>query len=798
MIEEQAKSVNAQSQWSFKVSPRETLIRYMPYLPWVLLSIIIALSLAVVKIRYTPEVYEVSGTILIRNENSFSAKAEKFDDLLLTDNKSDLEDEKQVIKSTGTARRVVKALNLEYRYFNKGKIRSTELRADECPFTLHVLLLKDSASNFSLPIQIVDETRFRIAEKGDALYFGSVFETKDGTFRLDRTGDKLSSYSSNMFTVQYSPNDQRAVELAGSFAANRSGESNNILLLSMETENPRLGEEVVNQWMKEYQVAGLEEKRQTAVNALSFIDNQMDTVRLELGGVEKNLLGFRERNNVVNPQQQSVLMFEKMSELDRAITEQGVKMQVLNNLIKYISDDKNPYRQVGSALGIEEPSLVVQIAEFNKLQLQRETLLKTTTRNNPIVINAEASIEKLRVDMIQNLINIRQAYQTSFNSLTEKSRTFGGEVSRIPAKEKELLDITRRQKILEELYSFLLQKKLETSISSASTISAVKVLERARSTSYPVKPNKRGILTMAFFIGLLIPASIIFLRDYLNDKINDRDDILKVTSVPIVGELGHSEEKTPLVVSKNSRRFIAEQFRMLRTNLQYIVPQKEKFVLQVTSSVSGEGKSFVSTNIAAVMALTGKKTALLEFDIRKPKIISTLGMQRKSGITNYIIGKTAFEELPIKMAGVDNLDIIPCGPIPPNPSELLLDPRLAELFERVKEVYDVVIVDTAPVGLVSDAIVLGKYADATLYIIRHNYTIKKQLQLLDDMFTNAKLPKVSVVINDVSTNGGYGRYYGYGGYGYSGYGYGGEYFDDAKPAGGFWESVKGLLPLKRR
>ena len=253
---------------------------------------------------------------------------------------------------------------------------------------------------------------------------------------------------------------------------------------------------------------------------------------------------------------------------------------------------------------------------------------------------------------------------------------------------------------------------------------------------------------------------------------------------PITGEVSHSEEKSLLVVSKTSRRFIAEQFRIIRTNLQYILPKQEKAVILVTSSTSGEGKSFISTNIGAVMALTGKKTAILEFDIRKPKIMSTLNLPRKTGITNYIIGKAAYEELAVPVPGVDNLFVIPCGPVPPNPAELLLDERLDELMDKLKAEYDYIIIDTAPVGLVSDAIMLGKYADAALYIVRHGYTFKKQLLLLDEIYVNKRLPRLSLVINDIKAQGGYGRYYGYGGYGYKGYGagYGTEYFEEAKPA----------------
>jgi capsular exopolysaccharide synthesis family protein len=411
-----------------------------------------------------------------------------------------------------------------------------------------------------------------------------------------------------------------------------------------------------------------------------------------------------------------------------------------------------------------------------------------------MVTNIETAIEKLRIDILQNLRNIRQAYQFSVDNLERRRGAAGKEISLLPAKEKELLDITRRQKILEELYSFLLQKKLETSIGSASTISNVRVVEPALSSGGPVMPNRRATYLVALFAGLAIPGLVIFLINYLNDRIKSRQDIQRATKVPIIGEVSHSENKEALVVSKTSRRFIAEQFRIIRTNLQYVLPGKDKAVIMVTSSTSGEGKSFLSMNIGAVIALTGKKTAILEFDIRKPKIMSSFHLARRSGITNFIIGKTSFEELAVPVPNVDNLFVIPCGPIPPNPSELLLYDRLEELMQRVRQEFDMVIIDTAPVGLVSDSLILGRFADASLYVVRHNYTYRKQLNMLNEISLQNKLPRLSLVINDIQTNGTYGRYYGYGGYGY-GDGYGGEYFDDKKQGKSFLQTIKGIFKM---
>lgn len=777
------------------MSPRELILRYLPYLPWILASITLALLLAFVKLRYSPNIYSVKGTILVKNQSGFNENSEKFGEMLFGEPSKDLYDEMQIIRSRGIAKRVVRSLNLEVQYFNEGKIRSTQVSAIQSPFKLVIQHLKDSSSSFSLLVTMKNDNQFTISENGSPINFGQSFETVYGVFSLEKLFNNPAVFASNRFVIEYAPADKRAGELVGGLNVHQSGESNNILELGYETENPRIGAEIIDQWMREYEQSGLEEKKKIAGNALKFIDSQMDTVRDELGGVEKNLLGYREKNRIISPEEQSTQVFSTVNELEKQITTQSVQIQIIDNLSGYIADNRAPFRQVASTLGIVEPSLTMQIAEFNKLQVQRETLLKTTTRANPMVVDAEAAIEKLRQDILQNLKNIRQAYQLTLNNLQSRNAEADREIAKIPSKQKQLLDITRRQKILEELYSFLLQKKLETSISSASTISNVRVIEPAMASSVPVKPNRKGMYLLALFLGLLLPSVVIFIIEYLNDRVNSREDIQETVSAPIIGEVGHSNEKQIFVVTRTSRRFISEQFRIIRTNLQYVLPKKEKMVILVTSTTSGEGKSFISTNIGAVMSLAGKKTAILEFDIRKPKIMSSLGLTRKSGITNYIIGKANLEDLPVKVPEYDNLYVIPCGPIPPNPAELLLYDRFDEMLSKLKEDFDVLVIDTAPVGLVSDAIMLGKYADAVLYIVRHNYTFKKQLKLLNEIYMNNRLPKISLVINDINGEGGYGRYYGYGGYGYTGYGYGygNEYFEDVEGGKSFLQKFISLF-----
>jgi capsular exopolysaccharide synthesis family protein len=762
------------------VSPRELLFRYIPYTPWIGLSLVLSIVFTYVKLRYEPKIYAVSSSLMVKDPSERSSRTDKIEEMLFSSSEKNIYDEIQVIQTSRMASRVVRSLGLEVMYFNKGNFMTTLMRSAASPISLQIMDLADSLKPFEIAVTVLDDARYTLGEKGEELRFGSPFSTEAGRFILQRKPISTAGLMSNEFVVTYAPASKRSSELLSSLSVVPSGESNNIMRLSFETQAPGLGEEIVDEWMAEYEKAGFDEKKRSTQNALDFINDQLDTASKELGVVERNLKVFRERNLLLDPAAQSQGMITAMTDLEREVTTRSVQMRLVDNLIAYIDDNRNPYRQVGTLLTVEEPTVAQQIAEFNKLQVQRATLLPTTPRSNPMMVTLEAAIEKLRQDILQNLRNVRRGYQLAIENLNARSRTANQLMSKVPGQQRELLDITRRQQILEQLYQFLLEKKLETAISSASTISSVKVLEPARSSRFPIRPNRQGAYMFAVLLGLGLPLFITFLREYLNDKVRSRQDVVRSTQAPIIGEIGHSLGMDTLVVSSSSRRFISEQFKIIRTNLQYVLPAKEKMVILVTSSTSGEGKSFVATNMGAVVALSGKKTAILEFDIRKPKIMSGLGLGKRKGVTNYIIGGIPFEDLAVKVPGVDNLDVIPCGPVPPNPSELLLDDRLNQFMNRLKEHYDVIIIDTAPVGLVGDAIVIGNHADVSLYVIRHNYTYRKQLQLMDEIYSTKRLPRLCIVLNDIQGHfGGYGGYYGYGGYGYGnyGYGYGKDYFD---------------------
>ncbi|HTI89495.1 MAG TPA: polysaccharide biosynthesis tyrosine autokinase [Puia sp.] len=774
------------NRWT--ISPRDFFFKYLRYLPWVLISCVILFLVAYIKIRYTVQIFRVQSSLLIKDERDFGDKKDaRFEELFMSPGTTNLSNEMEVLKSRPLIARVVKDLNLQVRYYNKGKVR-TGLLYPDVPFYLNTLKVADSSVGFGLKIKILDSLRFLIDADKTVYLFGQTLQSGGNSFSLIRNpAVGYNSFGTPEFEVDWVPVPGIAEYLISSIRVAQSNEQSTILNLNFEGENIRLGKDVLNTLMSVYDTMIVEDKNRIASNTLKFINDRLVELNDTLRNMQGGLKAFMVQNQVFDVENQSKGYLDRLDESAKQKTEMEVKVGIVDFLLKYVADKKNMHELVPTNLGIEEPALMQLVAGYNQIQLERDNNMKTTPATNPLIIGMDNTLDKIRRDIYQALLNVKQAYSIADEKIDRRFAELQGNITSLPGKSMQLLNKERQQKILEDIYSLLLQKKLDISLSSASTISNSKVLEPALGNPTPTSPDTKKTYTMYLLVGLLIPIGIIVLKEQLQDKVRGRVDIERLTNAPILGEIGHSETDYPLVVTRNSRKLIAEQFRIIRTNLQYIIGKNERPVIMVTSSFSGEGKSFISTNMGAVMALSGKKTVIMEFDIRKPKIISGLDLKRKMGITNYIIGKASFEDLLVKVDNIDGLYIIPCGPIPPNPAELLLDRRLDDLMKEVTANFEVVILDTAPIGLVSDATTLGNYADCSMYIVRQGHTFRKQVGFIEELYKAKKIPKLSLILNDVKVEGGYyGSKYGY----YGGYGYG--------TASGYFEDEDGRKKKKKR
>jgi capsular exopolysaccharide synthesis family protein len=784
----------ATTESSSTLNPRDFIFRYLKYFPWVIAGGIVGLTLAYLKLRYIVPIYKSQSSLLIKNDQDKGmGKDARFEELLMNQQNANLSNETAILRSRPLLKRVVRNLNLQTSYYNQGNLRSSILYPFS-PIQLEIVSLVDSSKPFGFTITLIDNDDFTINEDKVKHSFGEVCTLGSSIFRLKKDKNlDLRSYGSPKFSISWQPLAAAAEILLTGLKVAQLDDQATILTLSMDNESVAMSMNILNDLMAVYDSSVIEDKNRIILNTERFIDERLKSLKSDLIDIEGNMKSNMEQNGTFDVQDQSKKYFDNISENEKQLIELEVKTKVADFLSEYIKNRDNDFKLVPTNLGIEEPVLIQLVTEYNRLQLDREANLRTTSAKNAMIIGMEGTLEKMRVNIKEALQSVKNAYQIGYARLKKEQEGIKGEMRTLPGKSIKFLNVQRQQKILEDLYSFLLQKKLESSISSASTISNSKVLEPALGGSVPISPDRKKLYTFYLLMGLVLPLGFVAVLEVLKDKVSSRTEVERRTSAPILGEIGHSEDtKTSLVVRQNSRSIVAEQFRIVRANLRYVSSVRENMTILVTSSFSGEGKSFISTNMGAVMALSGKKTVIMEFDIRKPKIISGLDLKRKMGISNYIIGKASFNDLLVKVEGVDNLYVIPCGPIPPNPAEILLDSRLDDLMKEVMENFEIVIMDTAPIGLVSDAVSLSRFANATLYVIRQGYTFRKQIKMIDDLYVSKKLPSLTLLLNDVKSGAGY-----YGGYGYYGgnYGYGVKsgYFDDDKK-----QSERGLLGGIRR
>ena len=788
---EQQQNSKLKIPFKEEFSIREFILRYIHVIPWAIITISITLMIAYTKIRYTNPIYQAFGKVIMKSDgNPRNSAKGKFADLYMmqTDN-SDLDDEMELIKSSSMARLVVQSLGLQQQYYIKGSFRTTPVHTNMTPVECKILSITDSTARISLEILVLNSSSFNVVGNPTPIKFGEIFHFASGTFIINKKDPHASTSPNKNIIITWTPLDALAKSLASQIQLTASTNGSHVLTFSITHENDQIAKDIINGFLSVYEQYSLNDKRAVAKNTLEFINSQLGLASEELSGVESNLQGFREQNKVIAPEEQASVFIEKMSTGEKLMEEQGVKLKLIEYMGKYLADNKNAYRGLPVVLGMDDASFGALVSDYNKLQLQREIALNTMPAGNPIIKDLETAMDKQRNEMVLALSNAKESLLLGIKDYQGKSKLANAELNRVPGKQRTMLDIIRKQKIAEELYTFLLEKKLETSIGAASTISSIEILEPGFSSGIPISPNSKGIYIFAFAIGLIIPVLVFFLKEVFNDRLKNKSDLDLFSTVPVLGEVGHSDSVKSLIITTNDRRFISEQFRILRTNLQYVFLKKQaSYVLLVTSSVSGEGKSFISTNMGGVMAVSGKKTVIMEFDIRKPKIMQGLGMNYKriKGISNYLVGNATLQDIIQKVPDIDNLYVIPCGPIPPNPAELILNDRLSQLFEEVKNEFEMIVVDTAPVGLVSDGFVLSQYADASMYVVRHNFTFKKQIELIQMNYEKEKLPKMSLVINDVRALIGYGKYYGYVNYGYMSYGSEmSHYFDISKTKGIF-------------
>ena len=750
------------------------------YWPLSLLGALIMTGLALLYLYKANPVYNVKAAVLIQDsEKKGSGKGNMLNslqDLGLLNGASNVNNEQMVITSYPLIEEVVTDLQLYLQFFTHEKIRKQPVYKDDLPF-------KATITNFDLSRlskKQKDDLNYTLTWDNSGYNITSENQTWKGNWgtpllmpfgHLILQPNDLTKHSESeksfYFTVQ--PIGAAANNYANALTTEIPNKQTSIINLQLRTTLPRQGTDMLNALISAYQASTVDDNNQLNDSTLTFINERLSVVGKELDSIEIKIQGFKQQNRLTDLPMQSQALIDNMGKQDQELNAQLVQLSMVNSMMDYLVANRSNPRVIPASLVVNNPSIAAAIDNYNRLLTQKERLQLSATNDNPVIQNIDEQLGGLQKSIFSGLESIKLSLSTGISKMKQQNASLTGVMREVPAIERTFGDFTRQQNIKRELYLFLLQKREESLIAKSSTLSNSRVIAPARADYTPVSPKRDLILFGALILGLLAPFGIDKIIHLFNNKIRTRADLEAKTSLPVIGEIGHKNESELIVVSHQSRSLVAEQLRVLRANIQFLFTQKEQKVIMVTSTVSGEGKTFISSNLATVFALTNKKVVLMELDLRKPKVMKGLDISATKGFTQYVIGKCEIEDIIIPSGINENLFVIPAGAIPPNPSELILHERTEALFTYLRTNFDFIVIDTTP-NIVSDAQLLGKYADATLFLVRLDYTLKEHIDMIQNLTKDEKLPRVNLVVNDIKPKRYGGSYYGYGyGYGYGDY-----------------------------
>ncbi len=780
------------------INVRLLIYKYLLRFWWLYIAgIALAAAGAWLYLRYTTPVYQVRATMLVKTPESNTGDVSQefiLGELGLTPPGSNLENEMQVLKSRAMMLEVVRRLNLNVIYQAEGRIKRGEqyLRS---PALVEYYRLDEGIGSLFLYLDPHESDSNRLwIQRGEnppvEAVFGDTLRNEWGEFVFARNADVPRWSAESQIIVLITSPESIARSYAGRVTLKKLGEWSSVIELSLKDPIPQKAADVLNTLVEVYNESAIQEKNRTAVNTYEFINERLKSFTAELSESESELESFKTRNTIPGDIMTNVSnALDEFKATDAELSRLQLQLDIVDNLQAILRSGAGSYELLPANFAVENANLLGQTERYNELLLERSRRLRTLNDDHPSVLELNERITALRGVVLGTLRAVRGDIERKSETLRQKNRRLQGTLRSMPGIERELIEITRQKNIKENLYLYLLQKREEAAISMAVAAPNSRILDAAEPSNSPIQPKSQVSYALAFLLGLGIPLAVSVLADLLNDTVQSIDDIKNATEAPVAGGIGHSRTGEQVVVSRSSRSAVAEMFRLLRANLQFLHPDKDSQVWIVTSAASGEGKSFVSLNLGMTLAISGKRTAIVGMDLRKPKLIKYMGLDESSsqlrGVTHYLIGSAGAEEIIHPSSMHDKLFFIPSGPIPPNPAELLLQERTAELFAELRKAFDYVIVDTPPIGLVADALLLNPHITGALFLLREGVSKKGALQLIDDIYTQKKLQNLAIVLNGMGAKGGYGYAYAYSySYGYSyGYGYGAKY--------GYYEEEKG-------
>ena len=787
-------------QQFFKERPETNLLiqliqRYLPFWPLFVFSVGIGLAISWFYLRSQTRIYVVSAKVLLKDPQKNGGDSKVLDALNIFSEKKIVENEIIVLRSSSIMEEVVDSLDLYATVYNEGKVRVEELYKENSPIWFRAQN-KDNIESGGQQYFSVDWNKNTVRIFNQDLPFNSNLKVGKTIYRLVPNPDYNQHLTGKNYYVVFNTIAGAAEEMIGDLKASATSNTSTVIDVKLETPEPKKGVDILTYLFKVYNKNAIDDKNQIAAKTLNFIQNRLQYVIGQLDSVERNIQSFKTREGVYNLGEQASLYLNNVKELDKRNSDVEIQLDVLRDVRNYVNNKGGKPGTVPSQLLISDPTLAGLLQKLYEAEFQMDKTAAINGEKSDAVIMANQSVDRIKNDIRENLGTIQTNLQSVKNNVNSSISMNSGMLSQIPQKERGLLDISRQQSIKNNIYTFLLQKREETALSSASTTADLRVLEKATSAG-PIKPVPKSFYMTGLILGLLAAILYVLLREQFNRRVLFRSEIEEKTRVPVLAEIMQTKSTDTIAISEGKRTLVAEQFRSLRTNLTFMGLNETQKTLLVTSSISGEGKSFIALNLALSITLTGKRVALMEMDLRKPKLSKYLGIKRDPGISNYLINTAKLADI-IKETQYPNLFVVSAGPIPPNPTELIGGQYFEKLMVELKSKFDYIIIDSAPIGPVTDSQLLGGYADTTVYVVRHGLTPKIFLRMINDLYDQKKFNNMAIVFNGLRRRGipllSYG--YGYGSYGYGyGYGYGSDgqgYYtsDDHKPG---WRNGWGLF-----
>lgn len=776
---------------------------------WFVLSLIICMGCAMIYLRYKTPVYQAYAKLLIKDDDSRGRGGKSgvltTSNLGIMSNSTGIDNEMEILSSLSIAQQAVRDLKLYVNYSLEGKVKdhliynSEPISVDLDPSHLEKLNFPISleinrkGSSYTVTGEYLNpKTGVMNSIEKTTTSFPTRIDTKVGIITLQSNGDRGLLPEGRALKVTILSPKSVAAKYAGSLSVSQTSKTTTIAELVLKDESPQRAVDYLRQLAICYNRQANEDKNEIAVRTEEFINGRLEKINAELGNTEGTLEEYKKRNNMVELKMNAAQAVQNQDVYSQKLAEANTQMALLNSISEYLNDPSNKYQTLPSNVGLSDASATSLIDKYNDIVITRNRLLRSASESSPTVTPLTAQLDDLTSSIKRAMIQARKSMEIERNNIANMYGRYASQTNATPEQERILTQIGRQQDVKSGLYLMLLQKREENSISLAATADKGKLIDDPQYMG-KVSPKNSMIMLIALILGLAIPAGVIFIVNFMRYKIEGHDDVAKLTSLPILADVAIASEtaktKADIVVHENQNNQMEEVFRSLRTNLQFIMAENEKVVL-FTSSTSGEGKTFTAANLAVSFALLDKKVVLVGLDIRKPRLAELFEINdHQHGITNLLTqpDPTAADvKKQILKSGIsNNLDILMAGPIPPNPAELVARKSLDQVIDILKETYDYVLIDSAPVGLVTDTLQIGRVANATVFLCRADYTPKEAFGYVNDLAKEKKLPNMCVVINGIDmSKKKYGYYYGYGRYGkygrYGRYGhkggtYGGTY-----------------------